>query len=96
MYLNCCFEIIFKKSESVLIANLMKSIFQLCSVHFLKLIITKVRKIKPFNSKGNNQKIQNEFIFAFTLLQNSTNIEEFNDNLKHVYASNDLRFDDKA
>ena len=92
MYLNWCFEIIFKKSESVLIANLMKSIFQLCSVHFLKLIITKVRKIEPINSKENNQKIQNEFIFAFTLLQNSTNIEEFNDNLKHVFNIFNLKY----
>ena len=44
------------------------------------------------NSKENNQKIQNEFIFAFTLLQNSTYIEEFNDNLKHVFNIFNLKY----
>jgi hypothetical protein len=77
IYINWCFEIIFKKSECIILASIMKSIFQLCSVHFLKLIITKARKIKPFKDEGKDKNLQNDFIFAFTLLQNSMNIDEF-------------------
>ena len=92
MYINWCFEIIFKKSESVLIASLMKCIFHLCSVHFLKLIITKVRKIKPNQDEEKDKKLQNDFIFAFTLLQNSVKIEEFSETFKHVSNIFNLKF----
>jgi hypothetical protein len=92
IYINWCFEIIFKESDSILLANIMKCIFQLCSVHFLKLIITKVRKIKPFADEEKNKKIQNDFIFAFTLLQNSINIEEFTVNFINVYNIFNLKY----
>ena len=92
MYINWCFEIIFKKSESVLIASLMKCIFHLCSVHFLKLIITKVGKIKPNQDEEKDKQLQNDFIFAFTLLQNSVKIEEFSETFKHVSNIFNLKF----
>jgi hypothetical protein len=92
IYINWCFEIIFKKSECIILASIMKSIFQLCSVHFLKLIITKARKIKPFKDEGKDKKLQNDFIFAFTLLQNSINIDEFSEYFKHIFNIFNLKF----
>ena len=86
VYINWCFDILFHNENSIIIANVMKTIFCLCAVHFLKLIISKVRKIKKFQSEENNKKIQNAFIFAFTLLQNATTVEDFSTNLKYVYS----------
>jgi hypothetical protein len=43
-------------------------------------------------NEENNKKIQNEFIFGFTLHQNSINIDKFNDNLKHVYNIFNLKY----
>ncbi len=58
----------------------------------MKSLITKVRKIKLFADEEKNKKIQNDFIFAFTLLQNSVKIEKFTVNFKHVYNIFNLKY----
>ena len=92
IYINWCYEILFKKDQTIILASVIKTIFQLCAVHFLKLIINKIRKIKPLGNEDDDKKIQNFFIFAFTLLQNSTTIEEFSNNLKDIYNIFNLKY----
>ena len=81
-YINWCYEILFNDSSY---ANVMKTIFVLCAVHFLKMVTKRVRKIIVYEDKIKDKKLQNAFIFSFTLLQNATSIEDFSCNIKHAY-----------
>ena len=81
-YINWCYEILFNDSSY---ANVMKTIFVLCAVHFLKMVTKRVRKIIVYEDKIKDKKLQNAFIFTFTLLQNATSIEDFSRNIKHAY-----------
>ena len=48
-YINWCYEILFNDcSYTVFLANVMKMIFVLCAVHFLKMVTKRVRKIKVY------------------------------------------------
>jgi len=61
------------------IRNIMKIRIYICSVHFLKSLIFKVKKIEK------TQTVAKSFIFAFSLLQNSVTVNQFNNNLRHIY-----------
>ncbi len=61
------------------IGNIMKIKIYICSVHFLKSFISKVKKIEK------NKTVAKSFIFAFSLLQNSVTIKQFDTNLWHIY-----------
>ena len=86
IYINWCFEILFNDSTSnIFLINVIKVIFVLCAVHFLKMVTKRVRKIEVYGEKTKDKKLQNAFIFTFTLLQNAQSIEEFSCNIKHAY-----------
>ena len=85
-YLKWCFEVLFKKAKSLSISNCMKVLLHLCGAHFLKMVVKKVQKIKKYkedvdigfnNNINKNKNLQKSFIFAFVLLQSSTNIDDF-------------------
>ena len=69
-YLNTVFGILFYKKETL---NEITTIIYLCSAHFIKLIVKKVRETE---SKIDD-KVKRCFIFCFSLLQNSTTVIEF-------------------
>jgi hypothetical protein len=48
-------------------------------------IIKIFRKIIVYEDKIKDKKLQNAFIFSFTLLQNAKSIEDFSCNIKHAY-----------
>lgn len=56
----------------------------MCSIHFLKNII---KDVEELNRNINlSDKLQKSFIFCFTLLQNSTSLDEFDNHLFNVYT----------
>lgn len=77
-YLNIWYQKIIQKKQSIESWPLKTTIY-LCSTHFLKMIISKVRK---FNLCQNVIKC---FIFSFTLLQNSKTIDEFESYLVDIF-----------
>ena len=68
-YLNISFEILVLKKDFLIF----KTILYLCAAHFIKLIVKKVKDAEP----SLNQEVKKCFVFCFTLLQNSTNLIEF-------------------
>ena len=92
VYVNWCFEILLRKKTSTIFLNVMKVILHICSAHFIKLIIKKVRKIKKFKDEKKDQKLQNAFIFNFSLLQNAVTVEEFKMNLKHTFNIFNIKY----
>ena len=98
-YLKWCFEILFRKAKSISIGSCMQVIFHLCGAHFLKMVVKKVKKIKKYNEDSNdktlvpkntrrNKNLQNLFIFSFSLLQNSIQLDDFINNfilLHHIF-----------
>ena len=57
------------------IGNMMKIKIYICSVHFLKSLIQKVKKLEK------NPIVAKSFIFAFSLLQKTVTIKQFDVNL---------------
>ncbi len=64
----------------VLSANLMPVILYLCAVHLLRIIIKKA-KVQCLNNKN----LLKRFVFAFTLLQNSTSFEQLEELFKDLF-----------
>ena len=101
-YIKWCYEMMFKRTKSLIIYQCMKVILHLCGAHFLKLIIKKVRKINPFDYKRNkeykkmNRIVQQTFIFAFTLLQNASKVDEFIDLFLAIYVIFNSQFNTRA
>jgi hypothetical protein len=58
----------------------MPVILYLCSVHFLRIIIKKA-KVQYLNNKN----LLKRFVFAFTLLQNSTSFEQLEELFKDIF-----------
>ncbi len=92
VYVNWCFEILFNKEQSIVILSVMKTILYLCSSHFIKLIVKKVRKIKKYGIEVEDKKLQNAFIFTFSLLQNAVTVADFSKNIKHAFNVFNLQF----
>ena len=79
-YLNWCYGVIFenqKETKNVLIH--INTRVYLCSTHFLKTI---VKKVKKMNLEIN---VKNLFIFCFSMLQNSITIKQFNNYLLNIF-----------
>ncbi len=74
--LNLCFEILLDRKD----VNSIKTVIYLCAAHFIKLIIKKVKVAEP----QLDDKVKREFVFAFSLLQNSTNLIEFENYFTHI------------
>lgn len=77
-YLKMCFGKAVLKDDSFS-KNLTTKIY-ICATHFLKNIIDDVDDIKITKEKI-PEKVRAAFIYCFSMLQNSTTIEEFNKNL---------------
>jgi len=73
------FEIFVNKDISK--NDLFKTKIYICAAHMLKIIISKVKKIKVDAKYEKNF----AFIHSFTVLQTSTTIEKFDLNLEHIY-----------
>ena len=73
-YLDWCFIMLLNKDQ-----NLMKVRLLLCSVHFLKNVIKKSKSVSC------QDHVRKMFINFFTLLQNSTNLDQFNFYLGHLF-----------
>lgn len=80
-YLDWSFDLIVlkKKKCDAFLNCLMVTKVYLCSTHFLKLIISKVDKLKV------KIDLKRTFLLAFTLLQNSKELVEFEWNLKNIF-----------
>jgi hypothetical protein len=74
-YLQRCFNSLVNKSknEKIVVRH------YLCATHFLKMLI----KHLPVDI---NKRVKKTFLIAFTLLQSSSSIEEFDDVLHHIYT----------
>lgn len=83
-YLNVCYKIIVEKDVKSFFYLKTKVI--LCSTHFLKMVINKIRPLKTSLDNLTDRKIKNSFIYSFTLLQNSTSLEEFNSYILNIYV----------
>ena len=79
-YLCWCYDILFDEKSSNKINNRIPTRTVLCASHFLKTIAKKAKAVT------NNQTInvKKAFLFAFTLLQNSSSIEEFKTFFLHI------------
>ncbi len=77
-YLIWCFDIYF--NEENFKANYFATRVYICSIHMLKIIIKKAKKVANATKKG-----RNALIFSFTLLQNSVKLAEFNYHLENIY-----------
>ncbi len=92
-YLEWCFDLTIKKNMKTFHNTSMPILAYLCASHFLKNIISqtnvllnlKKRYSKLDRSAVNNLKIKQFFVCAFTLLQNSINIQDFNDTLADIF-----------
>ena len=76
VYINWTFDILIKKSENQSTKSCMKTCLILCQSHFFKNI---VRKCDEIISGEKNCEVKQLFLFCFTLLQNSSFLEEFNE-----------------
>lgn len=77
-YLILCYELIVNKNIRNFFTNV-KTISYICSTHFLKIIINKTKKINT------STKVKKMLIFCFSLLQNSTTIEQFDNYLVNIF-----------
>ena len=89
MYLDWCFDVLINRC---ILINLMNTIIYICAAHFLKLIVKEIKKIKKYNLKKHNNILRKYSTFAFSILQNSITIEEFNENIKHAYNIFNLKY----
>jgi hypothetical protein len=76
--LNWSYDYLYLKKQNL--ANVMPVILYLCSVHFLRIIIKKA-KVQYLNNKN----LLKRFLFAFTLLQNSTSFEQLEELFKDIF-----------
>ena len=89
-YLNWCFEITIgfhelpEKCKDLLIQN--RTAHYICAAHFLKNLIKKVKLVNYKNVDNKYlERAKKMTIFCFTLLQNSTNIKQFEDLLINIF-----------
>ena len=92
-YLEWCFDILILKIRKIFINTSIPIYGYLCASHYLKNIIQHTNdalNLKKKYKKIDDQtllrmKIKELFIYSFTLLQNSVNIEDFNNDLSDIY-----------
>jgi hypothetical protein len=96
-YFDWCFEVLFIKSKSILVGHCMSVLLHLCGAHFLKIITQRVKKILKYKESKNshseessinitkNKNLQKSFIFAFTLLQSASLLDDFIENFIHIH-----------
>ena len=80
-YLKLSYNIAVLKDYSF--STILNSKIYICSTHFLKIIIDDLDDINITKGKITD-KMRAAFIFCFTMLQNSSSIEEFNQNLEDM------------
>jgi hypothetical protein len=68
-----------KREKSSILKNMLLIRHYLCSTHFLRIIIKRSKQIKC------DDKLIKTFIFAFSLIQNTTNLKQFEENLKDIF-----------
>ena len=92
IYINWTYDVLIKKSEKDSIKSCMKTYLILCQSHFFKNI---VKKCDDIISGAENLEIKKLFLFCFTLLQNSSLIEEFNEIFRSYYLIFNQEFMDE-
>lgn len=88
-YVNWCFDILINHKDDANLRSVMKTRLILCSTHFLKSFIKKIKQIEK-----NKSKVSNTFILCFSLLQNSLTIEEFNERLLSIHEMFNVKYKD--
>ena len=83
IYIKWCYDIIV--SNKIWLFNSITTIISLCYSHFIKLVSKKIKKVKKYNSKLNNNKLREVALYSCSALQQSTSIEEFNENIKDSF-----------
>ena len=89
-YLNWTFDVILKYSENIKLNQLMKTRIIICQTHIFKAVVQKTnviiekRRISEKNYDDKNT-IKKLFLFCFTILQNSTHLDEFNEALRDIF-----------
>lgn len=79
-YLKACFDLLISKNlNREDFKKNIKIICYICSTHFLKIIIKKSKALKV------NERIRIAFIYFFTLVQNSTRIDQVNIYLRTLF-----------
>jgi len=91
-YLEWTYEILVMNNNHTSILGIMNTRVNLCATHFLKNIIDKAKFIK--DNKINI--VYKTFIYSFTLLQNSTSLNEFENFLFHIYKKSMINKIDKS
>jgi len=78
-YILWTFHVLIEYTDVPEIGDIMKTKIYICSVHFLKSLAIKVKKLEK------TETVAKSFIFAFSLLQNSVTVNQFNLNLRHIF-----------
>lgn len=76
-YLKWSFQVIINKVEKL--KNKIPTIIYICATHFLRIIIKRVKQVNI------QEEVKFFFIISFTLILNSTTIEELEKNLERIY-----------
>ena len=79
-YLNWAYIVLTKKEMDFNMHSAMNTRIILCQTHFFKNIAMKAKEIVK-----DDKKVYQFFLYTFTVLQNSTSICEFEENLKYLY-----------
>ncbi len=87
-YIQYCFDLLIMDKKNL---KTIKTIVYLCSTHFLKSIIKKTKPL--FNSAG--KIVINQFLFGFTLVQNSITMNEIENHLVNLYNIFNNKYLDK-
>ena len=86
-YINWTFENLINNKKMQSIKKIMKVHLINCAFHLIKIVIKSVKK----KSKA-NERINKFFVFCFTILQTSLYVDDFLNNLKHIYVLFNSKF----
>ena len=89
-YLQWTYDVLVKYSENQQLNQLMKTRIIICQTHIFKAVVEKTNSYienrrSIDKSYDKNNKIKKFFLFCFTVLQNSTCLNEFNEFIQDIY-----------
>ena len=93
VYINWCSNILIDKQ--IFKVNFIPTIIFLCYSHFIKMIAKKIKKIKKYVQKANNNKIHKVALYSTSVLQRSVDMEDFSKNLRNCYNIFNNKFESK-
>ena len=82
-YIAWCADLLINKT--IWKIHMMPTILFLCYSHFIKMIAKKIKKVKKYRSKQNNQKLYQVALYSCAVLQQSQTMDDFSENLKNCF-----------